>query len=168
MDSAFVCEFAPTIKMCANRIRRLNPVRCSILMVVGICFFLYMTLAAVKFQFRGIWLMFFAAGVIYLLWSFFMPEINSFWSLRRYKKDTAGQGIYKVAFGDTIEFSEGNIRVIWEYSEINEVRHLKYTYELMKNKRVAITLDPDSFTQGTFEDFKQFLREKRPDLKIPE
>ena len=29
-------------------------------------------------------------------------------------------------------------------------------------------LSYDGFTKGTFSEFKQFLRTKRPDLKIPE
>ena len=37
---------------------------------------------------------------------------------------------------------------------------------IQKNMMLFVAID--SFTKGTFSEFKQFLREKRPDLKIPE
>ena len=36
------------------------------------------------------------------------------------------------------------------------------------HKNMMLFIAVDGFTKGTFSEFKQFLREKRPDLKIPE
>lgn len=168
MEPLFACEFTPTVKMAANRIRKLYPLRCVSFALIGLAIFLVMTRFALRYGFTGIWLLYFLFGVFYLIWALFMPEINGFISIKRFRKDTSGMGSYKVAFGDSIEITQGNIRACWAYSEINQVRHLKYSYELMKNKRMGIMVDPNGFTKGTFSEFKQFLREKRPDLKIPE
>ena len=48
------------------------------------------------------------------------------------------------------------------------VRPERYSYELIKSKNERIVVEPGSFTKGTFAEFKQFLRQKRPDLLIPE
>lgn len=168
MESLFECEFTVSVKMAANRIRRLYPARCIVFPIIGISIFLLMTHFALKYGFTGIWLLYFLFGVFYLIFALLMPEINGLIAVRRFNKDTSGMGGYKVSFGDSIEINQGNIRVYWAYSEISQVRHLKYSYELMKNKRMGIMLDPDGFTKGTFKEFKQFLRGKRPDLKIPE
>ena len=138
------------------------------MLLLGILFFMYMTYMAMRFAFRGVWLLFFIAGVIYLLWGIFMPEINGYFSVRRFNKETSGAATYKVSFGESIEITQDTIRVIWQYSDLNEVRNLNGSYELMRNKRMSVMLDPNGFTKGTFSEFKQFLREKRPDLKIPE
>ena len=138
------------------------------ILLIGIGISLYIIPTAILCQFRGVWTLYAIISVIYLLYGLFMPEINAYFTVKRFKKDTAGEGKYKVVFGDTIEVWQGKIRVCWEYAEINQVRHLKYSYELMKNKRMAIMVDPIGFTKGTFPGFKQFLREKRPDLNIPE
>lgn len=58
--------------------------------------------------------------------------------------------------------------MILDYSAITAVKRLKYTYELKLDKTRAVYIVPEGFTKGTFESFNQFLREKRPDLKIPE
>lgn len=73
-----------------------------------------------------------------------------------------------ITFGETMELHEGMVRVTLEYRKIQKVVRLKHSYMLMIGKRNGLMLKPDSFTRGTFEEFKQFLREKRPDLKIPE
>ena len=166
MIPEFTCEFVPTVRICANRIKKLQPVRRWVFLIVGVLFFGYMTSSAMRFQFRGVWSLFFLVGVLYLLWGIFMPEINGFFFARRFQKETSG--IYKVSFVDAIEVTQGSIRVIWQYSEINEVRNIGHSYELMRDKRMSIMLDPNGFTKGTFSEFKQFLREKRPDLTIPE
>ena len=168
MEPQFECEFPLTVKMVAARVRKYSPGMCMLMLVLGIGFFVYAVPAAIWYRFEGTWSVFFLIAVAYLIYGLFMPEINAYISIKRYKKDTDGEGVYRVAFGDMIEVSQGNIRAYWEYSEINKVEHLRYTYELVKSKRLIILLDPNGFTKGTFEEFKQFLREKRPDLKIPE
>ena len=62
----------------------------------------------------------------------------------------------------------GGVTVRLDYAQIQRVLHLKYSYELIKRKNERIVVAPGSFTKGTFAEFKQFLRQKRPDLLIPE
>lgn len=168
MESVFECAFTPTIKMQANRIRKYSPGRCALLLILGIGVFLYVLPSVIWFGFDMFWTSVFLFSLAYLLYCIFFPEINAYFSVKRFKKDTSGEGIYRIAFGDRIEVWQGNIRMTWEYGEINEVFRLKYTYELKKNKHMALFVDPNGFTKGTFSEFKQFLREKYPDLTIPE
>jgi transcriptional regulator with XRE-family HTH domain len=73
-----------------------------------------------------------------------------------------------IAFGETIEIHEGMVHLTIEYRKsVREVR-LKHSYMLMLGKHNGVLIDPNGFTKGSFEEFKGFLREKRPDLTIPE
>ena len=60
------------------------------------------------------------------------------------------------------------VHITVEYRKIVRVLRLKHSYVLMIGKRNGVMLDPKGFTKGAFEEFKHFLREKRPDLTIPE
>ena len=73
-----------------------------------------------------------------------------------------------VQFGDNIQLFEGMLHLTMEYRRVVKVVRLKHSYCLMTSKRTAIMLRDDAFTKGTFEEFKQFLREKYPHLTIPE
>ena len=73
-----------------------------------------------------------------------------------------------VSFGDTIELEEGVTRLTVHYRNIRRVVRLKRSYVLLTSRRTGVMLREDGFTKGTFPEFKQFLREKRPDLNIPE
>ena len=73
-----------------------------------------------------------------------------------------------ICFGDTIEMEEGVTRLTIHYHSITRVIRLKHSYMLMTSRRTGVMLREDGFTKGTFAEFKQFLREKRPDLTIPE
>lgn len=100
---------------------------------------------------------------------FFMPHWVTWLNLRQAKK--LNDGILPetvVTAGDVLELDEGMTHITVEYRKIRRVVHLKHSYILMLGRRNGLILDPNAFTKGTFEDFKQFLREKRPDLIIPE
>lgn len=100
---------------------------------------------------------------------FFMPHWVAWLNLRQAKK--LNDGILPetvVTAGDVLELDEGMTHITVEYRKIRRVVHLKHSYILMLGRRNGLILDPNAFTKGTFEDFKQFLREKRPDLIIPE
>ncbi|MBO5891793.1 MAG: YcxB family protein, partial [Oscillospiraceae bacterium] len=71
-------------------------------------------------------------------------------------------------FGDSIEILEKTVKVVWEYSDIQQVKRLRNTYLLMKDKNMGIAIDPETFTEGNFYNFKRFLREKCPNIQIPE
>jgi len=99
----------------------------------------------------------------------FMPQLYARSVMKNTKKQN--DGIVPeviITFGETIKLHEGWVDVTVEYRKIQKVVRLKHSYMLMLGKRNGLMLRPDSFTKGTFEEFKQFLREKRPDLKIPE
>ena len=169
MEYQFECDFTPTVRKSANRIRKFSPGRTILILILGIGFFAYIMRAAVVttllYGVQPTWLMFALFSILYLLYGIFMPEISAYFWVRRFRKACNS---YHISFGDNIEVRQDNVRIYWEYSEINQVVRLKYHYELLKDKRMGIMLDPGTLTGGTFEEFKQFLREKRPDLNIPE
>ena len=172
MEPAFVCEFTPTVAMVAARIRKYSKARCAFLLIFSIALFAYVLFNAIVSTmlvgFDIIWVRLLLFTLALLLYSVFIPQINAFFAMRNYKKDTSGNSTYKIAFGEQIEVTQGTIKATWEYSDICEVYHLKHSYELVKTKRLGLIVDPNGFTKGSFDEFKQFLREKRPDLTVPE
>ena len=100
---------------------------------------------------------------------YFLPDYYAWLTLRNTKKQNDGAlPETVVVFGDTIEMFEGMVHLTIEYRKIEKVVRLNNSYVLMNGKRTGVILDPNGFTKGTFSEFKQFLHEKRPDLKIPE
>ncbi len=71
-------------------------------------------------------------------------------------------------FGDKIVVEDIDSVKTIEYHKIDKVTALKHGYYLHYGQTAALAIDPKGFTKGTFTEFKQFLRTKRPDLKIPE
>ena len=107
-------------------------------------------------------------GVVMLTVSF-MPQWYTWMTMRGIKKQNDGQQPETViTFGETIELHEGMVHLTIEYRKIVRVLRLKHSYMLMMGKRNGVMLDPNGFTQGTFAEFKQFLRTKCPDLTISE
>lgn len=108
-------------------------------------------------------------GLVFLL-LFFLPWYISWNALRASKRNNDGvMPEAKVTVGeDSIDMDEGFVHLSLEYRKFCRVVHLKHSYVLMIGKRNGLMIDPDGFTKGSFAEFKQFLREKRPDLNIPE
>ena len=107
-------------------------------------------------------------GLCFLILAF-LPNLTAWQSIRQLKKQNDGVIPETVTtFGDTIEIHEGMVHITIEYRKIIAVRRLKHSYMLMIGKRNGVMLDADGFTKGTFAEFRQFLKEKRPDLQIPE
>ena len=73
-----------------------------------------------------------------------------------------------IRFGDQIVVEDVDSRFTLEYRKLDKVISLKRGYYLRYAKKSLVALDPNGFTKGTFAEFKQFLREKRPDLNIPD
>lgn len=71
-------------------------------------------------------------------------------------------------FGEKISIENAESSRNWEYHQLTKVRSFKRSYCLCFGDNTVLLLYRDHFTKGTFEEFKQFLRTKRPDLKIPE
>ncbi len=108
------------------------------------------------------------SGLIMLMVSF-MPQWYAWNVIRHTKKQNDGVlPETVVTFGDIIEMDEGMVHLTIEYRKIVKVIRLKHSYMLMIGKRNGVMLDPNSFTKGSFEEFKQFLRGKCPGLHIPE
>lgn len=169
MDPVFEIRYVCNRKMLTEFYRKLGTgpryltVLLEIVFIIGII--LYSNAVGIMEQMSGILKMITA---IYLA-VFFMPQYVTWRNLRGTKKMNDGiMPESRVVVGDTIEMFEGNVHVTIEYRKIARVVRLKHSYVLMLGKRNGLLIDPDGFTTGTFPEFKQFLREKRPDLKIPE
>lgn len=74
----------------------------------------------------------------------------------------------RVCFGDIIRIEDHSAVMHMDYGQIRQVISLKYGLFLRYQENAYMAIDPDCFTRGTFPEFKQFLREKRPDLNIPD
>lgn len=108
-------------------------------------------------------------GLVFLL-LFFLPWYISWNALRTSKRNNDGviPETRITVEDDRIDVDEGWVHFTLEYRKFRRVVHLKHSYVLMIGRRSGLMIDPDGFTKGTFAEFKQFLREKRPDLNIPE
>ena len=73
-----------------------------------------------------------------------------------------------VRFGDKIIIESPDQTRILEYRKIQRVVATKNAYIIYDTKPGVVFLDPNGFTKGNFEEFKLFLKSKRPDLDIPE
>ena len=73
-----------------------------------------------------------------------------------------------IRFGENIQHENVRESLSWEYGHLMKVYSLKYSYCLYFSDDVILMLGREEFTKGTFEEFKKFLREKRPDLDIPD
>ena len=71
-------------------------------------------------------------------------------------------------FGDTIQVICDDKTMELTYKQITMVEVFADHVVLGIQKNMMLFVAIDGFTKGTFTEFKQFLREKRPDLKIPE
>ena len=113
--------------------------------------------------------MFTLCGLVFLL-LFFLPWYISWNALRSSKRSNDGViPETRIAVNeDRIDVDEGFVHFTLEYRKFCRVVHLKHSYVLMMGRRNGLMIDSDGFTKGTFAEFKQFLREKRPDLNIPE
>ena len=107
-------------------------------------------------------------GAVFLA-IFFVPWYIAWNALRVSRRNNDGvMPETRITVGETIEMDEGIVHVSLEYRKLRRVVHLKHSYVLMLGRGNGLMIDPNGFTKGTFAEFKQFLREKRPDLNIPE
>lgn len=61
---------------------------------------------------------------------------------------------------NNIALKEGKISMEFEYNQIKKIKEYKLIYVLMIGKRQGLILKKDSFSIGTFEEFKKFINEK--------
>jgi len=100
---------------------------------------------------------------------YFLPHLFAWLTLRNAKKQNDGvlpQTV--VTFGETVEMQEGMLHISIEYRKFVRAVRLKHSYMLMLGKHNGVIIDPNGFTKGSFEEWKVFLREKRPDITFPE
>lgn len=109
-----------------------------------------------------------ACGVVLLVFLWRLPGSTARSIMKEVVKQNNGQIPECVAlFGDVILSNMGE-QEGYDYSRIRKVVALKHSYVVYIDKRVSIPVTRDGFVKGDFASFKAFLREKRPDLKIPE
>lgn len=103
------------------------------------------------------------------VFSQFTPLINASLNIARTKAMNGGVvPEHIVTFGDDIVVQEGEQTLTLEYTRITKVVRLRESYVLMLNNRSGILIQPQGFTVGTFEEFKDFLRRIRPGIEIPD
>ena len=114
------------------------------------------------------WYLLLCCGIIIVLQ--FFPRIYAASLISGMKKQNDGVlPETVVAFGEeNIQMFEGMMHLTIEYRKITKALRLKHSYALFNGKRTAVLIKPDGFTKGSFEEFKTFLREKCPDIKIEE
>ena len=61
---------------------------------------------------------------------------------------------------NNIALKEDKISMEFEYNQIKKIKEYKLIYVLMIGKRQGLILKKDSFSIGTFEEFKKFINEK--------
>lgn len=100
----------------------------------------------------------------------FLPRYYAWSMIRNTKKQNDGiLPETRVVFSEeNIQMFEGMVHLTIEYRKIRKAVRLKNGYALFNGKRTAVLLKPDGFTEGSFDDFKFFLREKCPGIKIAE
>ena len=109
-----------------------------------------------------------AIGVAILVLCWRMPGSTAKAILKEIRKQNGGRPVEGAAlFGDVILSNMGD-QEAYTYDRIRKVASLRHSYVIYIDKRISIPVVRNAFTKGDFDSFKKFLREKRPDLKIPE
>ncbi len=106
--------------------------------------------------------------LVFIMLLSYLPEFYAFYAMRKTKKRNGGEIPETiVTFGDRMEIQEGEDFMEVEYGQIKKVKRLKQSYVLMLGWRTGILVDYYGFAEGSYLELVEFLREKRPDLKIP-
>ena len=168
MEPIFTCEFIPTARILAGRIKKYEKPRWILMMVLGAALLGFMIFNIVASGVFLFWLGYLLFAVVFLVSGIFFPEINGWIAARKFKKSKKGENIYRLSFGEWIEVSHCGKEASFDYEDIVAVCRLKHSYELIRKNKRSLIVEPNSFTQGTFADFKVFLQEQCPDLTIPE
>lgn len=169
MEHEFEIHFVPTHRMLAENIRKygVGPriptvILCTIVYVLII---FYICQSGLWERMKDFVLILLAVEMVV----FFLPHILV-WLRQITVKKMNGGGYPEavITVDDAITYQEGPWKECFDFAALTGAVRLKNSYKLRFQNRKSLLLAPDGFTKGTFEGFKQFLREKRPDLKIPE
>ena len=169
MEPLFEVRYYDNHKMIAEFARKylLGP-RMPVLVVFWVFFAVFLALSIQNGTIYDRKYMLFVFGIFMLTVSF-LPHLYARGVIQGNKKQN--DGILPetvVIFGDTIEIHEGMVHLTIEYRKIVRTIRLKHSYMLMLGKRNGVMLDPNGFTKGSFEEFKQFLRTKCPGIIVVE
>lgn len=100
------------------------------------------------------------------LWT--VPGKSAKAALDKMKRDSGGALCQvTIRFGEQIELRDGAGVKQYSYAGIRRVFSLRRSYALIIGQNTNILLDRKGFTEGEFPAFRDFLAQKRPDLKIP-
>ena len=132
----------------------------------------FFVLTTLMFLHYGIWGALYRSVIVVVLWEALIAILSYLlvWQVRRSDKKNNDGVIPEtvVTFGDNIQIYEGKVHLTIDYRKVKRVIRLKHSYCLMTSRTTGVMLREDAFTKGSFEEFKQFLREKYPHLTIPE
>ena len=168
METLFACEFTPTVRILAGRIKKFEKPRWIVMMALGTAllgFMLFNIIASGVFLF---WLGYLLFALFFMAYGIFFPEVSAWLTVRKFKKNKKSDGIYRISFGEWIEVSHNGKEGSFDYEDITGVCRLKHSFELLRKNKRSLIVVPENFTQGNFEDFKKFLQTQCPDLTIPE
>jgi len=111
-------------------------------------------------------ILFYAVCAIVASW--FTPHLIVWLAMRTVKKENGG-GIPEALVTveeDAIRVHEEMSTIVMEYHRIRKVKQLKHCFAVNAGT-VVVLLEIRGFSEGSLEEFKNFLQSKRPDLKIP-
>ena len=168
MEPIFTCDFTPTARILAGRIKKYEKPRWILMMVLGAAllgFMLFNIIASGVFLF---WLGYLLFALGFMAFAILFPEVNGWLTVRKFKKNKKSDNIYRLSFGEWIEVSHNGKEASFDYEDIVAVCRLKHSYELIRKNKRSLIVIPENFTQGTFADFQKFLQSQCPDLTIPE
>ena len=169
METSFEVKYYENHKMIAEFARKhsIGP-RPPVLLGFGVFYFVFLVLSIQRGVLCERGYMLLVLGICMLVFAF-LPHLYAWSLIKNAKKQNDGvlpQTI--VFFGDTIEMHEGMVHLTIEYRKIVRTIRLQNSYMLMLGKRNGVMLDPNGFTKGSFEEFKQFLRTKCPGITVVE
>ena len=102
---------------------------------------------------------------IYFIYCF--PSVETKKAIGCFREFAGGQSaVITYQFADTIRVACGEKMMEFEYKQIMGFDFWEVHLVLTVPRKAMLFIAKDSFTKGTFEELKQFLREKRPDAKI--
>lgn len=135
--------------------------------MVGLAAIIYLTIRDGLLHPTNAMLLFFGSCMMLYLW--YGPHSAAKRTMKSVREACDGEIPDTVlTFGEEIVSDSPMGWASYDYDQILQVMSLKHSYILLMDNKKGLPVNRTGFTKGSFEEFKQFLREKRPDLTIPE
>ena len=169
MEPCFELHFSANYRMTVENLRKygVGP-RIPTAIAVWAVLILWVIVSALNGTLKIYWIVTAIVAVVEFV-TFFLPHyftLFGFWMLKKKNAGKLPEAI--VTFSNNIICQSGEHQLTYDYADLVGAVHLKHSYKLRFTERRSLLLNTDAFTKGTFSEFKQFLRQKRPDLVIPE